>query len=80
MEIFLSHAVADSKIADAFCRLLADGLNITRDQVFCSSLPGQSIPGGFNFVDHIEAKLSVSQIVICLFSKNYLDSQFCFRL
>lgn len=77
MNIFLSHAANDAPIADAFCRLLADGLNITRDQVFCSSLPGQNIPGGFNFVDHIGAKLSVAQIVICLFSKNYLDSQFC---
>lgn len=77
MKIFLSHAAVDAEISDEFCGLLANGLNITRKDVFCSSLPGQNVPGGFDFVNHISAKLAESQTVICLFSKNYLDSQFC---
>lgn len=77
MKIFLSHAKVNEKIADAICTLLGDGLNVVRKNIFCSSLPGQSIPGGFNFVEHIKAKLVESDVVVSVLTQNYLDREFC---
>ncbi len=76
-EIFISHAVADKDIAAELVRLLASGLNITGEKVFCSSLPGRSIPGGFNFVNHIKNALSEAKVVLLLITENYFNSQFC---
>ena len=75
--IFLSHAVADRDIAAEFTRLLGTGLEVTGREVFCSSLPGRTIPGGFNFIEHIKANLESSKVVILLLTENYLASQFC---
>ncbi len=77
MNIFLSHAASNHDIADLLCTLLGDGLNITRENIFCSSLPGQTIPGGFDFVKHVKDQLTSADTVICLLSENYIDSQFC---
>ena len=76
-KVFLSHAAADDALAAEFTRLLASGLGITGKEVFCSSLPGRKIPGGFNFVDHIKKSLEDSQVVVLLITENYLVSQFC---
>ena len=75
--VFISHAAADKDIAAEFVRLLSSGLNITGSMVFCSSLPGRTIPGGFNFIEHIQSKLSTAKVVILLITDNYLASQFC---
>lgn len=75
--IFLSHAVADKDIAAEFTRLLGTGLEVTGREVFCSSLPGRTIPGGFNFIEHIKDNLESSKVVILLVTDNYLASQFC---
>lgn len=76
-EVFISHAEADKNIAEEFTRLLASGLNITGNSVFCSSLPGRTIPGGFNFVQHIKDSLDSSKVVLLLLTENYFASQFC---
>ena len=76
-DVFISHAVADKDIAEEFTRLLASGLNITGGAVFCSSLPGRTIPGGFNFVEHIKDALHSSKVVLLLLTENYFASQFC---
>ena len=69
MKVFLSHAAVDKPIADLLCSLLCNGLNIVRKDIFCSSLPGQSIPGGFDFIKHIKEQFEAAEIVIILFSK-----------
>lgn len=75
--LFLSHAVADAKLAELLTRLLGTGFGLTGDAVFCSSLPGRTIPGGFDFIDHIKKSLEESKVVVLLLTENYLASQFC---
>lgn len=75
--LFLSHAAVDAKLAAQLTRLLAAGLDITGKQVFCSSLPGRTIPGGFNFVTKIKESLENSKVVVLLITENYIASQFC---
>ncbi|MFQ2031516.1 TIR domain-containing protein [Aeromonas veronii] len=76
-KIFISHAVKDKKIVDAFVDLLQTGANIPYDEIFCSSLEGLGIPAGANFVDHIKEEIQSPELVIAIITQNYLMSQFC---
>lgn len=75
--IFVSHAVNDKALADAFVDLLQTGGNIAYDEIFCSSLEGLGIPAGVNFIDHIKDQIQSPKLVIAIISRNYLASQFC---
>lgn len=76
-KIFISHANKDKDIVAEFNRLLATGLDITGEKVFCSSLPGRKVEGGFDFVERIKKAFEVSEIIILILTKNYFDSRFC---
>ena len=75
--IFVSHAVKDKSLADAFVDLLQTGTNIPSNEIFCSSLEGLGIPSGENFVEHIKSQIQAPDVVITIVSKNYFASQFC---
>lgn len=76
-QIFVSHAVNDKPLADAFVDLLQTGLNLGYDEIFCSSLEGLGIPAGENFIEHIKNQIQSPKLVVAIISKNYLASQFC---
>jgi len=76
-EIFISHAVKDKALADAFVDLMVTAMGISADDIFCSSLEGMGIPSGANFVDHIKAAIQSPKAVLALITPNYLASQFC---
>ncbi|NKX74826.1 toll/interleukin-1 receptor domain-containing protein [Rhodobacteraceae bacterium R_SAG3] len=76
-KIFLSHAAADGPLIEAFETLLAKSLGITSAEIFCSSLEGQGVTKGGNFVDEIRARAAEAEGVVALISPAYLDSPFC---
>lgn len=76
-DIFISHASADQKLADAFARLLEGGINVNQKQIFCTSLEDQGVPAGQDFKSFIQNKLGESEIVIALITQNYYASAFC---
>jgi len=76
-DIFISHAVKDKDLADAFVDLMVTAMGISAENIFCSSLEGMSIPSGANFVDHIKAAIQKPKAVLALITPNYLASQFC---
>lgn len=76
-KIFISHAAKDQKLADALVDLLQTGVNVSANDVFCSSLEGLGIPPGKDFIEHIKAQIQQPKVVIALLSQNYLSSQFC---
>lgn len=76
-KVFISHAVADKPIVDAFVDLLQTGANVSSDEIFCSSLEGLGIPTGVNFIDQIKGEIQNPELVVALISPNYLVSQFC---
>ncbi|WP_213991534.1 toll/interleukin-1 receptor domain-containing protein [Sodalis sp. dw_96] len=76
-QIFISHAVSNKALADAFVDLLQTGVNLAYDDVFCSSLEGLGISAGDNFIDHIKGQIQSPKLVVAIISKNYLASQFC---
>ena len=75
--IFLSHSVADIALVEAFEALLCRALNITSERIFCSSLEGQGVPKGANFVDAIKDKATEAEAVVALISPAYMESPFC---
>jgi uncharacterized protein YukE len=52
-------------------------LDISKTEIFCSSLPGRNIRPGFNFVEYIKDSLNDAKVVLLLMTENYLASQFC---
>ncbi len=76
-KIFLSHAAADEPLVEAFETVLAKSLGITSADIFCSSLEGQGVTKGGNFVDEIRPKAAGAKGVVALISPSYLDSPFC---
>ncbi len=76
-KIFISHAHDDSELAKAIVNLLATGLNITRKDIFCTSLKGAGIPAGEDFLSYIRDELKQAKVIILLLTENYFTSPFC---
>lgn len=77
VQIFLSHAADDIKLVDAFETFLSRMLNITSESIFCSSLEGQGVKKGANFVDAIKGKATEARAVVALLTPAYMESPFC---
>lgn len=76
-KIFLSHAAADKQLVEVFETLLGKCLGLTSADIFCSSLEGQGVRKGVNFVDAIRQRVTEAEAVIALITPAYLDSAFC---
>jgi len=76
-QIFISHAHGDKDLAKSIANLLSTGLNITRKDIFCTSLKGSDIPGGEDFLTYIHTELKQAKVIILLLTENYFASQFC---
>ena len=76
-KIFISHAVADKELVDAFTDFLQTGCGVKIEDIFCSSLEGMNIPEGSNFVDVIQESLKDAAFVIMIITPSYYESVFC---
>ena len=77
VKIFLSHSAADRELVIAVESLLTAALNITSANIFCSSLEGQGVTKGGNFVDAIKDKANEAESVVALITPAYMESAFC---
>jgi hypothetical protein len=75
--VFISHAVADKPLVEAFVRFLEDAIGVAEDEIFCVSIPGMGIPTGTPFVNYIRDEMERPALVIMLITPNYLASSFC---
>ena len=76
--IFISHAMGDKPLVELFVDLLLqNGLDISRDRIFCTSLEGMKIRPGKTFVEYIRHELSNSDYVIMIITAAYYESAFC---
>lgn len=76
MNIFISHNSADKKIAVEIVNLLHVGMNIDKQNIFCSSADGTDVPIGADFQKYIKDKLKDSGLVLPIITKNYYQSIF----
>ena len=76
--IFLSHSYHDKALAERLVNLLTNGCDVSRNDVFCSSLPGMDIKVGEpSFIEYLRKELNEPKLVILLITENYLASSFC---
>lgn len=76
-KLFISHAAHDKVLVEAFVDLLEAGVGIPHQSIFCSSLKGQSIKPGKDFVESIRQSLDGAACVLALISEAYYVSAFC---
>lgn len=72
--IFISHRSTDKEIADMLVDFFA-GTGISRDAVFCSSLPGNDINEKIS--DEVKTALKNSAVNIAILSQDYYQSAYC---
>ena len=78
-KIFISHAVADSKLVQAFTEHILEiglGLNAKND-IFNISIEDAGIISGEKFKERIEKELKNSKAVIQIITENYKKSEAC---
>ncbi len=75
-KLFISHASADIDLVKPFVQLLESGVGIPPTDIFCTSLKGQGIKPGADFVDSIRGSLDDATVVLALISENYYNSPF----
>jgi hypothetical protein len=73
-KVFISHAVRDKKLVEAFVDLLHSGMNINFNEIFCTS--NGRLPSGELFTEQIRQNLYYSDVVIFIMTKSFFDSKF----
>lgn len=74
--LFISFAVADAELAQAFADFLRLGCDLAYEQVFLTARPGQLQPGE-NFNEAIREALNTASIAVLLLTPSYYESRFC---
>lgn len=75
-KLFISHSTTDVVLVNAFVRFLKEGLGISKDSIFCTSLSG-TLETGYSFISQIQNSLIECKKVFFLITENYLKSPFC---
>lgn len=73
-KIFISHNTQDKAVADFFVDFLI-AVGISREEIFCSSLPGNNVKE--NITTEIRESLDSSNVYICILSSSYYQSAYC---
>lgn len=76
VDIFLSHATADTKLAEKFLRFLVEAIGVREKEIFCSSVEGHGIPLGDDFNEYMKSNIQEPKLVILLMTPRYLESKF----
>jgi len=76
-KVFISHATADAALAKLVVNFLKEAVGVRDADIFCSSLPGHSIPLMEDFNQYIKDQIEQPALVLALLSPAYFDSDFC---
>lgn len=75
--IFLSHAVADKKLAKLFTDFLKEAIGVPHDGIFCSSIDGHGVPMTEDFNKYMKDEIQEPELVLLLVTPSYMESAFC---
>jgi hypothetical protein len=77
-KIFISHSSKDLDIVNKFIdSILLLGLELKREDLFCTSADGTTVKSGLDFRDAIKLELIGAKAVIQVITKNYKSSEVC---
>ncbi|MGN6214865.1 toll/interleukin-1 receptor domain-containing protein [Parafilimonas sp.] len=78
IDIFISHAIKDKEIADAFIDIILHGaMSIELSTIFCTSTEGTKIKSGENWRDTIKDALVEAKVTFLIITPNYKESEMC---
>lgn len=72
--IFISHSEADKEVAARLVDFLLSALDLTDEEILCTSVPGHQLPPGDHISQHLKADLGISVAVIALITRKSLGS------
>lgn len=75
--IFLSHAVADTKLAKLLTDFLKEAIGVPHDEIFCSSVEGHGVPMTEDFNKYMKEEIQQPELVFLLMTPSYMESAFC---
>lgn len=75
-EIFISHSSKDIVFINSLNNFLMN-LGIKDENIFCSSIQGQDVKTGDRIEEVVRTKLSNSDLIFYIISKNFLESPYC---
>ncbi|MBY3262221.1 TIR domain-containing protein [Rhizobium laguerreae] len=76
-KVFVSHATVDVALAKLLVNFLKEAIGVPDKDIFCTSLPGHSIPLMEDFNEYIRKQIEQPAIVLALLTPSYLESHFC---
>ena len=74
MRIFVSHSSDDEELADVLVTLLQTALNLSSDDIRCTTLPGFGLPTGSNILDALRDDVRHAPVAIGLLTPSALKS------
>jgi len=74
--VFISHSAEDAPVARLSVDLLTQGVGLSHDDVFCTSVPSQ-IPLGTDFKAQIKVGLMTSSLLLPVMTEAFTASRFC---
>ena len=75
--IFVSHAVADTKLAQLLTDFLKEAIGVPHDEIFCSSVAGHGVPVTEDFNKYMKQQIQHPELVLLLMTPAYMESSFC---
>lgn len=75
-KVFISHSVNDKEIVEAMVKLLRNGMDLKKEEIFCTSMYG-TIRTGEDFINKIRENVRECEVVLLMLSHQYTDSFFC---
>lgn len=77
-QVFISHSSDDAVIVNAFkTHILIAGMGLTDDDIVCTSFAETGVDAGDNIPEYIKENIENSQIILCMVSQSYKQSEIC---
>lgn len=76
-KIFISHCEADKAIVKPLVQMIRNVCNLTREEIFCTSIVGMGCSAGNIFSEEIRQNFEESSVIVAFLTKNYKQSEFC---
>lgn len=74
LEIFISHSSRDREIASKLIQVLRNSLNISSQNIRCTSVPGYKLKGGVNTDETLREEVGSCKVMIGIISISSLES------
>ncbi len=76
MKVFISHSSADSGAAEAMVGLIRAALNISANDIRCTSVDGYKLPPGSRLDEQLRKEVFSSEVFVALLSPDSLKSMY----